>query len=118
MEEEPTPEGQEPKVRANELLVGGPLAEMLGSVPLVDGQVRLLGYTDDRPGKMETMPNDGRLDTRCLVMAHLRPASWTAVTPDKAILGRMQTVQDVPEGKDELSISLGYRHPTRIENSQ
>ncbi len=89
--------------KANELLMGDLLRELINSVPLVAGQVRLLGYTDDRPGKMELEPGDGRLDTRTVVMAHLRPAPWGPVTRDTNIFGRPTQVVEPPGLKDTVT---------------
>ncbi len=72
----------------NALAVGGLLQELILSVPLVAGQVRLLGYTNERPGKLQSEPADGQLDSRCVVLAHLRPAKLGPVQPDREILGR------------------------------
>lgn len=88
------------KAKANELLMGDLLNELLSSMPLVRGQVRLFGYTDARPGKLQSEPGDGRLDTRSIVMAHLRPAAWTQITRDMQVLGRVLNVTEPPETKD------------------
>jgi hypothetical protein len=59
--------------------------------------VRLIGYTDDRPGKIIIEPADGRLDSRTVVLAHLRPADWTELTPDREIIGRLPNLPDLNE---------------------
>ncbi|MGN6546406.1 MAG: hypothetical protein ACTHK7_15235 [Aureliella sp.] len=79
----------ETQTDASGLLVGGLLNELLTAVPLVPGQVRLLAYTDQRPGKMVVEPVDDQLDSRTVVMAHLRPANWRPITPDTSIIGRV-----------------------------
>lgn len=88
------PDGQ---AEASGLVVGGLLRELLSAVPLVPGQVRLIGYTDDRPGKIIIEPADGRLDSRTVVLAHLRPADWTELTPDREIIGRLPNLPDLNE---------------------
>ncbi len=99
---QPQPVANGSEAKANELLMGDMLSELLTSVPLVRGQVRLFGYTDARPGKMQSEPGDGALDTRTVVMAHLRPADWTAITRDKQVLGRMPNFEPA-EPKDTLT---------------
>jgi len=84
---------------ASGLFVGGLLSELLNAVPLAPGQVKLLGYTDDRPGKMIVEPPDDQLDSRTVVIAHLRPAQWRPVTPDIAIIGRVPGAAE-PGGLD------------------
>ncbi len=87
------------RAQANELLMGDLLSELVTSVPLVRGQVRMFGYTDARPGKMETEPSDGRMDSRTVVMAHLRPANWTDITRDKKVIGRLPNVPQPADAK-------------------
>jgi hypothetical protein len=87
----------EDRAEASGLVVGGLLNELLNAVPLGPGQVRLLGYTDDRPGKMVVEPPDDQLDSRTVVMAHLRPAQWRPITPDKSVIGRMPGVSEPSE---------------------
>lgn len=85
------------------LHIGGLLSELLYAVPLAPGQVRLFGYCDDRTGKMNVSPKDDQLDSRQVVMAHLRPAKWPDVTPDKRIIGRTPGAPDASFGEiDEL----------------
>ena len=91
------------KVKANELLMGDMLSELLTSVPLAPGQVRLFGYTDARPSKMQSEPGDGALDTRTIVMAHLRPAKWGEITRDKQVLGRTPNAAEPPELKVQVT---------------
>lgn len=91
------------KVKANELLMGDMLSELLTSVPLAPGQVRLFGYTDSRPSKMQSEPGDGALDTRTIIMAHLRPANWGDITRDKQVLGRMPNAAEPPDAKDKTT---------------
>lgn len=87
------------------LLVGGLLSELLYAVPLVPGQVRLLGYCNDHMGQLTVSPKDDQFDSRQVVMAHLRPAKWLDVTPDKRIIGRipgspdarLQETDDLPK---------------------
>lgn len=100
--DQPVPAEEGSQAKANELLMGDLLSELLTSVPLVRGQVRLFGYTDARPGKMESVPGDGALDTRTIIMAHLRPADWTAITRDKQVLGRMPNFEPA-EPKDTIT---------------
>ena len=98
-------EAGDSKVKANELLLGDLLNELVTSVPLARGQVRLFGYTDARPGKMECYPSDGRLDTRTVVMAHLRSAAWPDITRDAQVFGRAaqpsETLESQTIGTDE-----------------
>ncbi len=91
---------------ANELLMGDLLNQLLTSLPLARGQVRLFGYTDARPGKMESEPGDGRLDTRTIVVAHLRPADWPVVKPDLQILGRLREVIPPADNQDGTESTL------------
>lgn len=78
-------------VDASALIVGGLLSELLNAVPLVAGQARLLAYTDDRTSKMVSEPADGRLDSRTVVMVHLRSSDWRPLTPDRQVIGRSPT---------------------------
>jgi len=81
----------------NPVLVGGVLYELLHAVPLMPGQVRLLGYTDDRPAKTTIVPAGDQIDWRTVVIAHLQPALWSPITPDQKIISRAPGMFDPSE---------------------
>ena len=70
------------------LWIGGVLAEVLRKTPLMPGQTRLIGFTDDRPGRLEVNPAEDQFDGRCVVVAHLTPQQLDEVTPDINIMSR------------------------------
>lgn len=81
-------------VDASALMMGPLLNELWTALPISPGQVRLVGYTEDRPGGMEIQPDDGRTDSRTVVLAHLRAADWTDITRDERILGPLPNAVD------------------------
>ncbi len=70
------------------LWVGGLLRDLARKTPLSPGQMRLIGYTDDRPGDLKVLPAEDQLDGRCVVVAHLNPPQLASVEPDPWVLGR------------------------------
>jgi hypothetical protein len=78
------------------LWIGGVLQELLLKTPLVPGQMRLLAYTDDRPGNLQVTPAEDQLDARCVVVAHLSSPRLGPVQPDRIILSRDQSAQLQP----------------------
>jgi hypothetical protein len=75
------------------LWIGGVLQALLLKTPLAPGQMRLLAYTDDRPGNLRVTPAEDQLDGRCVIVAHLSSPTLGPVHPDKIILSRAQTGQ-------------------------
>jgi hypothetical protein len=92
---EPTADSAGTKQLAS-LWIGGVLQELLLKTPLVPGQMRLLAYTDDRPGNLQVTPAEDQLDARCVVVAHLSSPRLGPVQPDRIILSRDQSAQLEP----------------------
>jgi len=92
---EPTADSAGTKQLAS-LWIGGVLQELLLKTPLVPGQMRLLAYTDDRPGNLQVTPAEDQLDARCVVVAHLNSPRLGPVQPDRIILSRDQSAQLQP----------------------
>ncbi len=78
------------------LWVGGILDEVLRKTPLVPGQTRLIGFTDDRPGKLEVIPTADQFDGRCVVVVHLTPQTLGDIVPDRRILSKITSVFEQP----------------------
>ncbi len=89
------------------LWVGGILREVLVKTPLVPGQTRLVGYTDNRPGKLEVLPTSDQFDGRCVVVAHLTPQSLGDILPDKKILSKIASAFGQPSNIDDLREESG-----------
>lgn len=70
------------------LWIGGLLHELARKTPLLPGQMRLIGYTDGRPGDLKVLPAEDQFDGRCVVVAHLNPPPLAQVRPDRWILSR------------------------------
>ncbi|MEO8270283.1 MAG: hypothetical protein ABI557_11230, partial [Aureliella sp.] len=70
------------------LWIGGLLREIASKTPLLPGQMRLIGYTDERPGDLKVLPIEDQFDGRCVVVAHLNPPRLEQVQPDRWILSR------------------------------
>ncbi len=85
------------------LWIGGVLAEVVRKTPLLPGQVRLFGYTDDRPGDLEVTPAEDQFDGRCVIVAHLKPQELGNVQPDLSIMSRIPAgTEGLSEGDKEL----------------
>jgi hypothetical protein len=80
---------------ADALWIGGILRDLVRMTPVVPGQTRLIGYTDDRPGSLNVTPREDQFDGRCVVVAHLTPLRLGDVQPDAKILGRFSIDTDV-----------------------
>ncbi|QDV24102.1 hypothetical protein [Aureliella helgolandensis] len=100
----------------SELWIGGVMLEVLRKTPLMPGQMRLIGYTDDHPGQLNIIPTQDQLDVRCVVVAHLLPQTLGPITPDANIQSRRiaaldKLLQDDPpnseEPQEDVSPSVG-----------
>lgn len=78
------------------LWIGGLLHELARKTPLLPGQMRLIGYTDNRPGDLEVVPAEDQFDGRCVVVAHLNPPPLGPIQPDRWIMSRPITSGVVP----------------------
>lgn len=85
----------------NPILVGGVLYELLQAVPLVVGQSRLLGYTDDRLAQTTIVPDGDQTDWRTVVIAHLEPAQWSPISPDHRIISRVPGMFEPSESEPQ-----------------
>jgi hypothetical protein len=70
------------------LWVGGVLEELVRKTPLMPGQTRLFGYTNDRTSRLTLSPGEDQFDGRCLVVAHLTPTKLGGIVPDLNIRSR------------------------------
>ena len=68
------------------LWIGGVLREIVRKTPIMRGQTRLFGYTNDRPSELRVNPVEDQYDGRCVIVAHLTPRTLGDVTPDKNIM--------------------------------
>lgn len=81
----------------NSLWIGDVLVEVALKTPLMPGQTRLVGYTDQRLGELSVKPAEDQFDGRCIVVAHLKPAALGDVRPDEQIWSRiLQQTDDEP----------------------
>ncbi len=78
------------------LWIGGLLHELARKTPLLPGQMRLIGYTDERPGDLEVVPAEDQFDGRCVVVAHLNPPPLGPIQPDRWILSRPADMRTMP----------------------
>jgi hypothetical protein len=78
------------------LWIGGVLNEILQKTPLMPGQTRLIGYTDERPGKLELTPSNEQYDGRCIVVVHLTPQTLGDIVPDKNIMSKIEIDKAIP----------------------
>jgi len=78
------------------LWIGGLLHELARKTPLLPGQMRLFGYTDERPGDLKVLPAEDQGDGRCVVVAHLTPPPLDPIQPDHWILSRPVASGTVP----------------------
>lgn len=67
------------------LWIGGILSEIARKTPLMDGQTRLIGRTEQRLGDLKINPIEEQFDGRCVVVVHLEPAKLSPVYPDENI---------------------------------
>lgn len=93
---QPSMPAQTADIADGSLWVGGILDEVLRKTPLVPGQTRLIGFTDDRPGKLEVIPTADQFDSRCVVVAHLTPQTLEDIVPDRRILSKIAGAFDQP----------------------
>lgn len=84
----------ESQAPVDSLWIGGLLNELVRKTPLVVGQTRLFAYTDDRPGDLTVTPREDQFDGRCVVIAHLTPATLGPVRPDRSIMSRTGAAAD------------------------
>jgi hypothetical protein len=89
------PTAAELQSTADALWIGGILHDIVLKTPLVPGQTRLIGYTDDRPGMLNVKPKVDQFEGRCIVVAHLTPVELGDVQPDARILGRFKLESEV-----------------------
>lgn len=75
------------------LWIGGVLHEIVIKTPLVDGQTRLFGYTNERPSQLTVVPKEDQFDGRCIVVVHLTPEQLGDVQPDKNIMSRTNSAK-------------------------
>jgi hypothetical protein len=75
--------------------VGGLLHHIANTTPLVDGQIRLVGFTDQPLGGLKISPSQDQYDRICAVVAHLTPAKLGSITPDRNIASRGSQVDPV-----------------------
>lgn len=68
------------------LWIGGVLREIVRKTPIMQGQTRLFGFTNDRPSELRVNPAEDQYDGRCVIVAHLTPRILGNVTPDKNIM--------------------------------
>jgi hypothetical protein len=95
--------GQDTKFSSNDSLsVGGMLHEAVRKTPLMPGQTRLFGYTDDRIGGLEVQPAEDQFDGRCIVIAHLTPQALGDIRPDKNIMSRDMEALDTSDSLEGL----------------
>lgn len=78
------------------LWLGGVMQSIVRKTPLAEGQVLLVGFTEQRVGAMELSPSQDQFDSRCVVVAHLRPGRLPVVVPDRSILSRIQSRDSGP----------------------
>ncbi len=83
------------------LWVGGILGDLLNRTPLMPGQVRLIAYTDDRPGELTLAPAEDQFDGRCVVVANLTSPTFGPVTPDRSIWSGVVSTPPVEEAKPD-----------------
>lgn len=85
-----------------DLWIGGVMHEIVLKTPLVPGQTRLVGYTEESPGNLSVTPSEDQFDGRCVVVAHLKPGRLGPLTPDKNILSKRKTalVSPASQGSD------------------
>ncbi len=82
---------QEELLAAGEpLWLGGVMKSVVQKTPLIKGQVLLVGYTRDRIGELTLTPDQDQYDSRCVVVAHLKPGALPLVIPDRSILSAIR----------------------------
>ncbi len=77
--------------------IGGLLHQIGMRTPLVDGQTRLIGYTDKTLGGLQISPNQDQYDKVCVVVSHLTPATLGPVLPDPIVAGREFNPDPLPK---------------------
>ncbi len=82
---------QEELLAAGEpLWLGGVMKSVVQKTPLIKDQVLLVGYTRDRIGELTLTPDQDQYDSRCVVVAHLKPGALPLVIPDRSILSAIR----------------------------
>lgn len=95
------------------LWVGGVLKELVLKTPLMPGQTRLFGYTNDRTSQLTLSPGEDQFDGRCLVVAHLTPTKLGGIVPDLNIRSRGKVSVPDEEQLDEAVKGMLQTDPSK-----
>ncbi len=73
---------------AEQLWLGGVLKDLVTKTPLMPGQTRLFGYTENRLGRLKVSPNEDQYSGCCVVVAHLTPETLGVPVAEPRIRSR------------------------------
>jgi hypothetical protein len=85
----------------DDIWIGGLLHQIGLKTPLMSGQARLIGYTDQSLGQLKIAPSQDQYDQACIVVAHLSPAKLRPIVPDRIIASRGFTQEPAPASTPE-----------------
>ena len=106
---QPVPPSENELSEMDGIWIGGLLHQIGKKTPLMDGQIRLIGYTKQSMGQLKIAPSQDQYDSMCVVVAHLTPVKLGPVSPDRNISTRdvesvptPQKTSDAPELQPQL----------------